>query len=56
MPSALASWNRWSIAVHFTLALVGVAAVRDSNPVVISRSGCDSTKVDATEQKSARLK
>jgi hypothetical protein len=29
----LASWNRWSIAVHFSLALVGVAAVRDSNPV-----------------------
>jgi len=30
--------------------------VRDSDAVVISRSGCDSTKVDATEQKSARLK
>jgi hypothetical protein len=37
MPPALASWNRWSIAVHFTLALVGVAAVRDSNPVVAHR-------------------
>jgi hypothetical protein len=34
MPTILASWNRWSIVVHFTLALVGVAAVRDSNPVV----------------------
>jgi hypothetical protein len=34
MPPILASWNRWSIVVHFTLALVGVAAVRDSNPVV----------------------
>ena len=34
MPPILASWNRWSIALHFTLALLGVAAVRDSNPVV----------------------
>ncbi|MCI0389680.1 MAG: hypothetical protein MOB07_13085 [Acidobacteria bacterium] len=33
MPSLLASWNRWSIAIHFTLALVGVSAVRDSDPV-----------------------
>jgi hypothetical protein len=37
MPSLLASWNRWSITVHFTLALVGVAVVRDSNPVVAHR-------------------
>lgn len=34
MPPMLASWNRWSIVVHFILALFGVAAVRDSNPVV----------------------
>jgi hypothetical protein len=34
MPPILASWNRWSIALHFILALFGVAAVRDSNPVV----------------------
>lgn len=37
MPPMLGIWNRWSIAVHFTLALVGVAAVRDSNPVVAHR-------------------
>src|SRR5262245_2526739 len=37
IPPMLTSWNRWSIAVHFTLALVGVAAVRDSNPVVAHR-------------------
>jgi len=34
LPPLLASWNRFSIIVHFTLALVGVAAVRDSNPLV----------------------
>lgn len=33
MPPTLASWNRWSIVIHFTLALVGVSAVRDSDPV-----------------------
>jgi hypothetical protein len=49
IPPILASWNRWSIALHFTLALLGVAAVRDSNPVVISRSGCDFTKAAANE-------
>ncbi len=49
MPPLLESWNRYSIAVHFTLALVGVTAVRDLDAVVISRSGCDFTKVAATE-------
>jgi hypothetical protein len=34
LPPMLASWNRLSIIVHFTLGLLGVAAVRDSNPVV----------------------
>lgn len=33
MPPLLAAWNRWSIAIHFTLALIGVSAVRDSDPV-----------------------
>ncbi len=33
MPAPLAVWNRWSIVIHFTLALVGVPAVRDSDPV-----------------------
>ena len=56
VPAWLELWNHWSIAFHFGLALIGVQAVRDSDAVVISRSGCDSTKVDATEQKSARLK
>jgi hypothetical protein len=34
MPPLLSNWVKWSIAIHFSLALVGVAAVRDSNPVV----------------------
>ena len=34
MPPLLASWARWGIAVQFILALAGVAAVRDANPVV----------------------
>jgi len=55
LPEFLQFWNRWSIAVHFALALVGVSAVRDYDAVVISRSECDFTKVAATEQKSARL-
>ncbi len=37
MPPFLASWNRLSIIVHFAMALLGVAAVRDSNPVVTHR-------------------
>jgi hypothetical protein len=37
MPALLATWNRWSIAVHFALALVGVSAVRDSDPVVANK-------------------
>jgi hypothetical protein len=37
MPPFLASWNRLSIIIHFTMALLGVAAVRDSNPVVTHR-------------------
>jgi hypothetical protein len=49
LPEFLQFWNRWSIAVHFALALVGVSAVRDYDAVVISRSGCDFTKVGATE-------
>jgi hypothetical protein len=32
-PPFLSAWNRWSIVVHFTLALIGVSAVRDSDPV-----------------------
>jgi hypothetical protein len=37
MPPLLALWNRWSIVVHFTLALVGVSAVRDSDPVTANK-------------------
>jgi hypothetical protein len=49
MPVLLESWNRYSIAVHFTLALIGVTAVCDLDSVVISGSGCDFTKVAANE-------
>jgi hypothetical protein len=48
LPEPLRLWNQWSIAVHFSLALIGVSAVRDADAVVISRSGCDFTKVAAT--------
>jgi hypothetical protein len=37
MPPFLASWNRLSIIVYFSMALLGVAAVRDSSPVVTHR-------------------
>jgi hypothetical protein len=49
MPDILSLYNRYSIAVHFALGLISVAAVRDYDSTVISRSGCDSTKVAATE-------
>jgi hypothetical protein len=49
MPEPLRLWNRWSIAFHFGLALVGVSAARDADAVVISRSECDFTKVATTE-------
>jgi len=34
LPVWLQVWNRWSIAFHFGLALIGVQAVRDSDAVV----------------------
>jgi hypothetical protein len=37
LPESLQFWNRWSIAVHFALALVGVSAVRDHDAVAESR-------------------
>jgi hypothetical protein len=37
LPELLRLWNRWSIAVHFGLALVGVSAVRDADAVVEHR-------------------
>ena len=37
IPDWLLWWNHWSIAAHFTLALFGVAAVRDSDQVVENR-------------------
>ena len=37
LPGFLQFWNRWSIAVHFALALVGVSAVRDYDAVAESR-------------------
>ncbi len=49
LPDFLQIYNKWTIAIHFSLALIGVSAVRDSDAVVISRSGCDFTKVGATE-------
>ncbi len=56
LPESLRLYNQWSIAIHFSLALIGVSAVRDSDAVVISRSGCDFTKVIATTQKRPRLR
>jgi len=37
MPPLLEKWNRWSIVIHFTLALLGVTAVRDSDAVATHR-------------------
>jgi len=37
MPPLLEKWNRWSIVVHFMLALLGVTAVRDSDAVATHR-------------------
>ena len=37
LPFYLQQWFHWSIAVHFALALVGVAAVRDADAVVENR-------------------
>jgi hypothetical protein len=34
---ALEIWNRYSIVIHFTLALIGVAAVRETDAVVANR-------------------
>ncbi|MGH9846204.1 MAG: hypothetical protein ACREEM_46475 [Blastocatellia bacterium] len=37
MPAALLFWSKWSIVVHLSLALIGVSAVLDSDPVVANR-------------------
>lgn len=37
VPPMLQTWVRWSIIVHFSLALVGVAAVRETDAVVANR-------------------
>ena len=37
VPPLLMFWNHWSIACHFALALIGVAAVRDADAVVENR-------------------
>ncbi len=37
MPPLLESWNRYSIVIHFMLALLGVTAVRDSDAVATHR-------------------
>lgn len=37
MPGFLLFWSRWSIVVHLGLALIGVSAVLDSDPVVANR-------------------
>lgn len=36
-PSQLSWWYRWSIAVHFALALVGVILIRDADAVIENR-------------------
>ena len=58
LPKFLQIYNKWSIALHFSLALIGVSAVRDAD--VISRRRCDCrgrfptffTEVDATIHRS----
>jgi hypothetical protein len=37
MPLLLERWNRYSIAIHFILALLGVTAVRDTDAVAMHR-------------------
>ncbi len=37
LPPQLGWWYRWSIAVHFALALVGVTLVRDADAVIENR-------------------
>jgi hypothetical protein len=37
LPESLRLYNQWSIAIHFSLALIGVSAVRDSDAVVEDR-------------------
>jgi hypothetical protein len=37
LPIQLSWWYRWSIAVHFALALVGVTLVRDADAVIEDR-------------------
>src|SRR5262245_7513285 len=37
LPEPLRIYNKWTIALHFTLALVGVSAVRDADAVVEDR-------------------
>jgi hypothetical protein len=37
LPEFLRLYNQWSIAVHFSLALIGVSAVRDADAVVEDR-------------------
>ncbi len=37
MPPLLERWNRYSIAIHFILALLGVTAVRDTDAVAMHR-------------------
>jgi hypothetical protein len=37
VPPWLDWWNHWSIVVHFSLALIGVQAVRDSDSVIENR-------------------
>jgi len=37
LPGPLRLWNQFSIAIHFSLALIGVSAVRDADAVVEDR-------------------
>jgi hypothetical protein len=37
LPESLQLYNQWTIAIHFSLALIGVSAVRDADAVVEDR-------------------
>src|SRR5262245_59391868 len=37
LPESLRLYNQWSIAIHFSMALIGVTAVRDADAVVEDR-------------------
>lgn len=54
LPEPLRIYNKWSIALHFTLALVGVSAVRDADAVVEDR--IRKLKAEAIEEDIATIR